>query len=79
MQAVFKKHQLVKFLRAPNQEYVEYHIENEEELGEIPITKGMKGRINLFLPNGQYHVEVLDEHGHVFAYALFSEDDLVAE
>lgn len=79
MQTKFKRHQPVKILRSPDPEYVEYHLENEEGIEPPLIQKGMKGRINVLLPNGQYHVEILDEHGHVIAYAPFSEDDLEAD
>lgn len=59
----------------PNPEYVEYS-EFEENPSSIVIKVGMNARINILLPNGQYHVEILDDKGNVVAYAPFSEDDL---
>lgn len=73
MQTRFKRHTIVKLLRAPDSEYVEY--ETEEP---VPIIKGMKGKINILLPNGQYHVAILDKKGDVIAYAPFNEEDLEA-
>lgn len=70
MQTKFKRHAKVKLLRAPDPEYIEYYED------EIPIKAGMLGKINVLLPNGQYHVEILDEKGEALAYAPFSEDDL---
>ena len=75
MNTKFKRHQPVILLRAPDPEYVEYHTELNDDK-QIPIVKGMKGRINILLPNGQYHVEILDERGDILAYASLSEDDL---
>lgn len=77
MQTKFKRHQKVKILVVPDQEYVEYH--NEEETENQPeIKKGMLGRINIILPNGTYHVEIFDSKGKTIAYAPFSEDSLEA-
>lgn len=79
MQTKFKRHQKVKLLRDPDIEYIEYHSENEENLENPPkIKKGMIGRINIILPNGQYHVEILDEDGKTIAYAPMEEDGLEA-
>ena len=79
MNTKFKRHQEVRILRAPDPEYVEYH--NEDQIGfqELPILKGMKGKINILLPNGQYHVEILDKKGNILAYAPFNEEDLEAD
>jgi len=80
MNTKFKKHQAVKILVLPNAEFLEYHDPEDEEKalsGEHPeIKKGMTGRINMILPNGQYHVELHDSKGSIIAYAAFSEDDL---
>lgn len=76
MNTIFKRHQAVKILRAPDPEYVEYHNEDESGFKEIPIIKGMKGKINILLPNGQYHVEIFDKKGNILAYAPFNEEDL---
>lgn len=78
MQTKFKRHQKVVLLRDPNKEYVEYHNEDNPDFKEIPIKKGMKGRINIILPNGQYHVEISDEKGEILAYAPMNEEDLEA-
>ena len=75
MQTKFKRHQKVRILRAPDSEYTEYE-EDVENPEQIPIKEGMNGRINLILPNGQYHVEILDKKGNIIAYAPFSEDDI---
>jgi hypothetical protein len=79
MNTKFKRHQAVKILVLPNPEYIEYHSEDEEKALEEKhpeIKKGMKGRINMILPNGQYHVELQDSKGNIIAYAAFSEEDL---
>ncbi len=73
MDTHFKRHQPVKLLRDPNKEYIEYYSDNE-----VPITKGMKGKINILLPNGEYHVEITDEKGDAIAYVLMHEEDLEA-
>lgn len=78
MQTKFKRHQRVKLLIAPDSEYVEYHNE-EENIEEKPeIKKGMLGEINIVLPNGQYHVKILDKKGNIVAYAPMSEEALEA-
>ena len=77
MDTKFKRHQEVKLLIDPDPEYVEYHNpEDEEHLETIPIKKGMTGRINILLSNGQYHVEIHDKKGNIIAYAKLSEEDL---
>ena len=38
----------------------------------------MKGRINIILPNGQYHVEILDKKGNTLAYVAVDEESLEA-
>lgn len=55
MQTKFKRHQKVKLLINPDPEYIEYYSENNP-----PITKGMTGKINILLQNGDYHVEIID-------------------
>ncbi len=75
MQTKFKRREEVKLLREPNPEYIEYS-EFEEDPSKIVIKIGMKARINMLLPNGQYHIEILDSEGNVVAYAPMSEDDL---
>lgn len=79
MQTKFKRHQEVIIKVSPDPEYIEYHSEDEsEDVKEVPIKAGMKGKINILLPNGQYHVEILDNKGKIIAYAPFSEDNLEA-
>ena len=78
MQSKFKRHQSVLLLIDADPEYIEYHNEDDPNVEEIPIKKGMKGRINILLPNGQYHVEILDEKGNIIAYAPFNEENLEA-
>lgn len=73
MQTKFKKQQKVRLLVNPDTEYIEYRSEEE-----IPIKKGMLGIINIHLPNGQYHVKILDEEGNVIAYVPLGEEDLEA-
>ena len=70
MQTKFKRHQKVKILIAPNPEFIEYSDE------EVPIERGMIGKINMLLPNGQYHIAVLDKEGNVIAYVPANEEDL---
>lgn len=76
MNTKFRRHQKVELLRDANPDLVEYH----DELGtkSVPIKKGMTGKINIILPNGKYHVEILNDKGEVIAYAPFSEDELIA-
>lgn len=69
---------MVKIKRVPDLEAIEYNFEDNEEADKVEIKSGMKGRINVILPNGQYHVEIQDSKGNVIAYAAFSEDDLEA-
>ncbi len=78
MQTKFKRHQKVRILAIPNPEYVEYHNEDDSDFVEVPIKKGMLGKINIILPNGQYHVEIINEKGEAIAYAPFDEDSLEA-
>lgn len=71
MQTKFKRHQEVVLLRSPDPEYVEYY--NDQT---APIVKGMKGKVNIILPNGKYHVEIYDNKGEIIGYAPFEEEDL---
>lgn len=74
MQHKFKKHQEVILLVNPDPEYIEYSPDYDEEKPQIK--KGARGKVNVILPNGQYHVEVLDENGNVIAYVPMSEEYL---
>ncbi len=82
MQTKFKRHQLVRLLRDPDLEYIEYNLEDQEDetnVSNLPqIKKGAAGKINILLPNGQYHVEILDAKGNTIAYVPAGEDDLEA-
>ena len=77
MQTKFKRHQKVKLLIPPDIEYIEYSPELNEK-DKPPITKGMTGEINILLPNGQYHVKILDKKGKLIAYVPMDEDSLEA-
>ena len=76
MHTKFKRRQLVTIRKAPDPDYVEYHNEDNPDFKEIPLKKGMKGRINILLPNGKYHVEIFDKKGNILAYAPFDEEYL---
>jgi tRNA A37 threonylcarbamoyladenosine synthetase subunit TsaC/SUA5/YrdC len=75
MQFKFKRHQKVIILVNPDLEYIEYDpsLKKERE-----IKKGMEGEINIILPNGKYHVKIMDKKGKTIAYAPFNEEDLGA-
>ncbi|RMD67544.1 hypothetical protein D6817_01335 [Candidatus Pacearchaeota archaeon] len=73
MQTKFKRHQKVRLLLDPDPEYVEYYSDKKK------IGKGSVGKINLLLPNGQYHVEIIDEEtGETIGYAPMPEEFLEA-
>lgn len=76
MQTKYKRHQPVILIHDANPEYVEYQNEDDPDFEEVPVIKGMKGKINVLLPNGQYHVEILNDKEETIAYAVCSEDDL---
>lgn len=71
MNTKFKRHQKVKLLINPLEEDIEPYADPPEE-----VKKGMKGKINVILPNGQYHVEVFNSKGETIAYAAMDEDQL---
>ena len=75
MQTLFKRHDKVRLLIDPDTEYIEYHTENTDD-EQVPIKKGMIGKINVILPNGQYHVKILDKKGREFAYVMIDEEYL---
>lgn len=77
MENKFKRHQEVQLLVNPDPEYIEYHSE-EDEPEKIPIKKGMKARINIVLPNGKYHLEILNDEGDIIAYAPVNEEEIQA-
>ncbi len=74
MQHRFKKHQKVILLVDPNPEYIEY----DPDMKEMPIKKGALGEINLILPNGQYHVRIIDKKGETLAYVPMDEEQIGA-
>lgn len=80
MHTKFKRHQKVILLIDPNPEYIEYSPEIEEENPDnLPqIKKGMLGEINILLPNGQYHVRILNKKGETIAFAPMDEENLEA-
>ncbi|MEK6818455.1 MAG: hypothetical protein AABY10_00820 [Nanoarchaeota archaeon] len=71
MQTKFKRHEKVRLLADPNPEFIEYYSEKEE-----PIRKGMLGEINVILPNGEYHIKIVDKEGNTIAYVEMSEEYL---
>lgn len=74
MQTQFKRHQKVKLLIDPDPEYIEYQPEQSQ-----PIKKGMIGKINILLPNGKYHVEIIEpETEETIAYVPVDEEYLEA-
>ncbi|MEI6731342.1 MAG: hypothetical protein WCK90_01545 [archaeon] len=77
MENKFKRHQEVRLLVNPDTEYIEYHSE-EDVPEEIPIVKGMKARINIVLPNGKYHLEILNDAGDIIAYVPVDEEEIEA-
>ncbi len=74
MHTKFRRHQSVILLVDPNPDYVEYYTED----GSKPeIKKGMIGRINILLPNGQYHVAIIDKNTNkTLAYVMLAEEDV---
>ncbi|MFH1803035.1 MAG: hypothetical protein ABH864_06340 [archaeon] len=76
MDTKFKRHDKVRLLIDPDPEYIEYdpnHVETKP-----PIKKGMVGKINMILPNGQYHVEIIDEEEETIGYVPMDEEFLKA-
>ncbi|MBU0466657.1 MAG: hypothetical protein KJ718_02725 [Nanoarchaeota archaeon] len=80
MQTIFKRHTKVKLLIDPDPEYIEYDPEfDPEKTGKpLAIKKGMNGKVNVILPNGQYHVEVLNKEDKTIAYVMMDEEFLQA-
>ena len=62
---------MVKLLADPDTDYIEYYTDDHP-----PIKKGMIGKINILLPNGKYHVEIIDKDGEAIAYFVMDEDFL---
>lgn len=73
MQTKFKRHQQVRILADPLEDDVEPYADPP-----VKITSGMKGKINVILPNGQYHVEIIDDNDETIAYIALDEDQLEA-
>jgi len=77
MQTKFKRNQKVRLLIDPDPEYIEYHTENSSNPESLPeIKKGSVGEINIILPNGKYHVEILNEKNEPIAYVPMDEESL---
>ena len=76
MNTIFRRGDKVILLSDPDPEYVEYHNEDDPEFVETPVKRGMIGKINVILPNGRYHIEVLDKKGDILAYVPMDEEDL---
>lgn len=74
MQTKFKKQQKVRLKINPDPEYIEYLPDFEG----AEIKKGAIGKINMLLPNGQYHVEIINEKGEPIAYLPMDEEFLEA-
>jgi len=72
MQTKFRKHQKVVLLVNPSQEYVEY----EPGFESSEIKKGSLGEINIILPNGKYHVRIIDKKGGTIAYIPLDEEEI---
>lgn len=77
MHTKFKRHQKVTLLIDPNLEYIEYGEEIDSD-NPPKIKKGMTGEINILLPNGQYHVRILDKKGNTLAFIPMDEEYLEA-
>ena len=73
MQNKFKRHQQVIMLRIPGEDFIEHWTDPP-----APLKPGMKGKVNVILPNGMYHVEIHDDKGEVIAYVAVDEDGLEA-
>ena len=79
MQTKFKRHDSIILLKDPDPEYVEYHNEDDPNFKETPIKKGMKGKVNMMLSNGRYHLQILDKKGDILAYVPVDEEDIEKE
>lgn len=73
MQTKFKRHQKIKILRVPLEEDTEPYTNPPTQL-----KPGMSGEINIILPNGQYHIKIVDKTGKTIAYAAMDEESLKA-
>ncbi|NCO11208.1 hypothetical protein CO038_00840 [Candidatus Pacearchaeota archaeon CG_4_9_14_0_2_um_filter_39_13] len=70
MNTKFKRHQEVRLLISPVADDIEPYADPPKK-----IEAGMTGKINLVLPNGRYHVEVIED-GETIAYVAMDEDQL---
>ena len=70
MQFKFKRHQSVVLKSPPHPDYTEWYEDPQS------IKPGTKGKINLILSNGRYHVQILDDKGETMAYAAMDEEQL---
>jgi len=79
MQTKFKRGDKIILKKNIISDYIEYHNEDEQGFQDLPIVKGMKGKINMLLTNGKYHVEVFDKKGNILAYVPIDEEDMEKE
>ncbi|MEI6849775.1 MAG: hypothetical protein WCK29_01935 [archaeon] len=79
MQTKFKRGDKIILKRNIVSDYIEYHNEDEPGFQDLPIVKGMKGKINMLLTNGKYHVEIFDKKGEILAYVPIDEEDMEKE
>lgn len=73
MNTKFKRHQPVRLLATPNDDDIEPYAEPP-----VQIKSGMTGTINILLPNGRYHVKIMDKEGNELAYIAVDEEQLEA-
>ncbi len=73
MQTQFKRHQKVRLLATPNDDDTEPYADPPQ-----PIKAGVIGYINILLPNGRYHIKIMDEEGNEVAYVAMDEEQLEA-
>ena len=73
MQTKFKRHQEVKLLITPSEDDIEPYKDPP-----VKIKKGMIGKVNIVLPNGQYHIRIEDKKGNEIAYVVMDEEALEA-
>ena len=72
MKFKFKKNDIVRIKILPDNEYLEYSPDFED----FKLKKGMKGKINVILPNGKYHIEIMNDKDEIVAYAPFDESQI---
>ncbi len=73
MNTSFKRHQPVRLLTAPRDDDIEMYADPP-----ISIPAGTRGKINMLLPNGRYHIKIEDAKGNEVAYVAADEEQLEA-